>query len=217
VPKAVIRPAGPEDARFLAIAMLAASRGQLQRGWYDIALGLPESGCLEFLARLSTTEAPSWWHHSHFWVAELDGAPVAALGAFGGGEAYSLSGAAMAEAGEALGLSAEEQAAAWERGSYLFLCALGSDEGWTIENVYTAPDHRGRGLAERLLERALDEGRKRGFREAQVTFFIGNEAAERAYRKAGFAFAEEKRQPDFEKVAGAPGMRRLVRILDGGP
>jgi hypothetical protein len=40
-----------------------------------------------------------------------------------------------------------------------------------------------------------------------------SEAAERCYAKAGFAFAEEKRDPAFEAVTGAPGFRRFERAI----
>lgn len=207
----LIRQARPEDADFLAEAMLAASRGHLARGWYDIAVDEPEDRCLAFLKRVATADAPSWWHYSHFLIAEVDGEPAAALAAFRAGDAYALSGVAMAEAVAALGLTEADQSAIWTRGSYLFLCTLGDDDSWTLENIYTAPRHRGQGLVGRLLDRAVAEGFARGFETVQVTFFIGNDAAERAYRKSGFAFADEKYNPEFEAVAGAPGLRRLVR------
>lgn len=211
----MIRKARREDAPFLAEAMLGASRGHLSRGWYDIALDASEQRCLAFLAALATAKAPSWWHHSHFLIAESDGVPAAALAAFRAGDAYALSGAALAEASATLGLPESEQAAIWQRGSYLFLCTLGEDDSWTLENIYTAPAHRGRGLAGELIAYAADEGRNYGFGEMQISFFIGNETAEHTYRKAGFALVGEKRHPDFEAAAGSPGMRRLTRRLDG--
>ena len=42
---------------------------------------------------------------------------------------------------------------------------------------------------------------------------FGNEAAERCYAKAGFAFAEEKRDPAFEALTGSPGFRRFTRAI----
>lgn len=210
----MIRAAREADAEFLAWAILAASRGHLGRGWFDIALNQPECRCLEFLKQLSATEARSWWHYSRFMVAELSGEPVAALSAFRAGEAYPLSQAAMDEAAERLGVPASERSAIWQRGAYIFLCALdGNDDCWTLENVATLPSHRRRGLMKVLLDRAVQEGRLRGFSEAQITFLIGNESAERAYTNAGFRLADERRHRDFEANAGAPGLRRLARSL----
>jgi hypothetical protein len=42
---------------------------------------------------------------------------------------------------------------------------------------------------------------------------IGNDVARRAYEKAGFTSAEEKRDPVFGEVFGAPGMLRMTRRL----
>ena len=58
---------------------------------------------------------------------------------------------------------------------------------WIVENVGTRPDLRRRGLVGALLERALERGRERGFAKAQISCLIGNDAAQRAYEKAGFA------------------------------
>jgi translation initiation factor 4G len=115
---------------------------------------------------------------------------------------------------KSLAVPEEEQATMWQRGAYLFTCAMeSSDDLWTIENVATLHAHRGRGLAGLLLEHALEEGRQKGFGQAQITFLIGNDAAERAYAKAGFTFAGEKRHQDFAVAVGAPGLCRFVRQL----
>lgn len=213
-----IRAARAADAEFLAWAILTASRGHLGRGWFDIVLDQPEGQCLEFLRQLSVTETRSWWHYSRFMLAEISEEPVAALSAFRAGEGYPLSQAAMDEAAERLGVPASERSAMWQRGAYVFLCALGiNDDCWTLENVATLPSHRRRGLTRALLDRAVEEGRIRGCSEAQITFLIGNEPAERAYAGAGFRFAEERRHPDFEANAGAPGMRRFARSLSCSP
>jgi translation initiation factor 4G len=68
-------------------------------------------------------------------------------------------------------------------------------------------------VTEALLKYELARARGAGFRRAQISFLIGNEAAERAYRKVGFTLAEEKRAPDFELAIGVPGLRRLARDL----
>ena len=210
----LVRPAGPQDAPFLAWAMLQAGRAHRPLGWYDIALGLPESQCLELLARLALTDVRSWWHHSNFLVAMDDGDPVAALCAFGSAEGYATSEAALAEATWPLGWGPEDLAAVWTRGAYIFSCSVAVDDDlWTIENVAVRPSHRGMGATGLLLNQALARGRDEGFGQAQISFVIGNDPAERAYAKAGFQFAQEKRSPEFEAAVGAPGLRRFVRAL----
>src|SRR5215475_9390639 len=206
----VIRSATAEDASFIAWAIMAANRSHLQRGWFDITLDRPEPECLEFLRHLTMTRTVSWWHHSLFLVAEVDNRPASALCRFRAGDGYSPSETAMAEAVRDCEWEDAELRRMLDRGSYIFGCIIpGDDDCWTIENVATLPQYRGQGLTGTLLERALEDGRSRGFKEASITFLIGNDPAERAYTKAGFTFQAEKRHPDFEAACGSPGLRQF--------
>ena len=89
----------------------------------------------------------------------------------------------------------------------------GGDDDWMIEHVASSRSYRGRGLVQALIDRALEAGRAAGYTRASISFLIGNDAAERCYAKAGFSFAEEKRDPDFETLTGAPGFRRFARPI----
>ena len=210
----VIRPARREDARFLAWCILAAGRAHLQRGWYDIALDLDEEGLADALARLVSTDTSSWWRYDRWLVAEVDGAPAAGLAAFGA-SAFAESEAAMTEALGGMGWSGDQIGQVWLRGAYVFSCTSPPDdkEAWVIENVACRPEHRGKGLTPALIAHALELGRRQGFPEAQISFVIGNEPAERAYAKAGFTLVEERRHPDFEAAVGAPGLKRYGQRL----
>ena len=209
-----IRPARPEDAGFIARIILASQRGPRPRGWFDIALGWPEPQCLAFIERLATADAPSWWHVSHFIIAEIDGAPAAALCAMPAAGTGAAARSAIAEAARKAGLKDSEPAAIWQRGAYAAGCWVqGGDDDWLVEHVASQPAHRGRGLVQALIGHALAAGKARGFATASITFLIGNEPAERCYAKAGFSFAEEKRDPQFEAVTGAPGFRRFARAI----
>ena len=209
-----IRRATPDDSAFLAWVILAAQRGHLEHGFFNIALGQSEPGCLAFVRRLTVTTTRSWWHASTFLIAEIDGQPAAALCALGADEASSTFRPAVDEASVTAGFSESERAALWRRGAYASTCWMTGDrKAWVIEHVATRPDYRGRGLVQHLLERVLDDGRSRGFTTAQITFYIGNRAAERSYVHAGFAFAEERRHPDFEAATGSPGFCRYVRAI----
>jgi ribosomal protein S18 acetylase RimI-like enzyme len=214
-PTEVIRWASRDDACFLAWAILAATRSHVQKGWFDIVLDKPEPFCLDYLRALTLTPTPSWWHYSRFLVAEVNGTPAAALAAFRAGDGYPLSQAAMYEVAQSRGITDDEQTAMWQRGAYIFSCTIevGGDDDWAIENVATLPEYRGQGLAMRLLERALDEGRRAGLRQARIPVMIGNDAAERTYFKAGFRVAAEKRDPAFEAATGSPGLRLLTREI----
>ena len=209
-----IREARRDDASFLAWVCLTAARSHLPRGWFDIALAAPEPECLKFLERLAVTDARSWWHYSRFRIGEVDGHPAVAMCGFRAHDAYSLSEVAMSEACNASGITAAEQQAMWQRSSYLFTCMMEPhDDFWTIENVAKLPEYRGRGLVGRMIAYLLEEGHAQRFTHAQITFLIGNDAAERAYAKAGFHFDAEKRHPDFKTAIGSAGLRRFIRNM----
>lgn len=209
-----IRSARPDDASFIATTILSSQRGYRPRGWFDIALGWPDAQCRDFITAIATAQTVSMWHHSKFLVAECDGQPAAALcavPAFGTGPAAW---AAIEEVGAATGLTAAELEAIRRRGAYVRNCWIqGGDGDWMIEHVATDPAFGGRGLAQALIARALDEGRAAGFHRATISFLIGNTPAERAYTKAGLSFADEKRDAAFEALIGAPGFRMFAREI----
>lgn len=209
-----IRSARPDDADFVARTILHSMRGYRPRGWFDIALGWPESQCVDFIARVATARAVSMWHVSQFLVAEIDGKPVAALCAVSAAGTGPAAWRALEEVGFATGLTASELDAIRQRSTYSRACWVQGGEGdWMIEHVATDPAYRGRGLVQALIAHALDKGRAAGFSRATISFLIGNEAAERAYAKAGFVFADEKRDPAFEAIIGAPGFRMFARAI----
>jgi GNAT superfamily N-acetyltransferase len=209
-----IRPARPEDAGFVARNILSSQRGPLPRGWFDIALDWPEPQCLAFVERVATASRQSWWHVSQFIIAEVEGEPAAALCAMPAAGTGGAARSAIEEVADKTGLNASELAAIFRRGAYTAGCWVqGGDGDWLVEHVASLPSHRGRGLVQALIDRALTAGKAAGFKRASISFLIGNEAAERCYAKAGFAFAEEKRDPAFEALTGAPGFRRFERAI----
>lgn len=210
----VIRPARPEDAPFIARNILPSQRGPRPRGWFDIALGWPEPRCVAFVERIAVAKQESWWHVSNFIVAEVDGEPAASLCALPAAGTGVAARAAITEVAGQAGLSPPELAAIFQRCAHSSRCWVQGGKGeWLLEHAATLPAYQGRGLMQALIEHALDQGRAAGFSRASISFVIGNDAAERSYAKAGFAFAEEKRDPDFEVLTGAPGFRRFVRAI----
>jgi ribosomal protein S18 acetylase RimI-like enzyme len=209
-----IRPARLEDADFIAWTILTAQRGHRPRGWFDITLNWPEPQCLAFVRRIATAQRQSWWHVSQFIIAELEGEPAAALCALPAAGTRAAARSAIEEVATERGLDASELSAIWRRGAYAGNCWVqGGDGDWLLEHVATLPSHRGRGLVQALIDHALAAGKAAGFKRASISFLIGNEAAERCYAKAGFGFAEEKRDPAFEALTGAAGFRRFERAI----
>jgi GNAT superfamily N-acetyltransferase len=209
-----IRRATPDDADFIAWTILAAQRGHRPRGWFDIALDWPEALCRAFVRRIALAHQPSWWHISHFLIAETGGRPAAALCALPARGSGKDARTAITEVAKAAELDESEMQAIWRRGAYSRTCwTTGDDDNWLIEHVAAEPSHRGQGLMQSLLDHALATGKAAGHRRACIVFYIGNDAAERCYAKAGFTFAEEKRHPEFEALTGALGFRRFERAI----
>jgi GNAT superfamily N-acetyltransferase len=209
-----IRPGRADDADFIARTILSSLRGPRPRGWFDFALAQDEPRVLAFLKRLAVAKQQSWYHVSQFLVAEIGGEPAAALCAMSSRSARETIRPAIEEAARDAGMSDAELAAIFARGAYARPCWIqGGDEDWLIEHVASAPAFRGRGLMQALIAQGLAAGKAAGFSRASITFVIGNEAAERCYTRAGFSFAEEKRDAGFEALTGAPGFRRFARAI----
>ena len=209
-----IRRARIDDAGFIARTIMTAQRGHVARGWFDIALDWPEPQCLAFVERIATAHRQSWWHVSQFIIGEVEGEPGAALCAMPASGTGSAARSAIEEAAENSGMNASELAAIFRRGAYTAGCWVqGGKDDWLIEHVASLPLHRGRGLVQALIDHALAAGKAAAFSRASISFLIGNEAAQRCYAKAGFAFTEEKRNSDFEALTHAAGFRRFVRNI----
>jgi ribosomal protein S18 acetylase RimI-like enzyme len=212
--RSAIRPARSEDAGFIARTILSAQRGHRPRGWFDITLGWPEPQVVAFVERIAIARTPSWWHVANFMIAEIAGEPAASLCAMPAAGTGAAARAAFLEIAGDSGLEPAGLSAISSRAAYTRECWIqGGDEDWLIEHVATDLAYRGHGLVQALIDHALAAGRAAGYRQASISFLIGNEAAERCYAKAGFAFAEEKRDPAFEALTGAPGFRRFVRAI----
>ncbi len=206
-----IRPGCADDAEFIARTILLSQRGHRSRGWFDIALDQGEPQVLHFIEKLAVARQRTWWHASQFIVVDVAGMPASALCAMPVAGTDEAAGAAIKEVASETGLSARE---IFRRGAYLDKCWVeaGKDD-WLIEHVATLPAYRGRGLVQALIGHALAAGKLAGYARASIPFLIGNDAAERCYAKAGFSFAEEKRDAGFEALTGAPGFRRFARAI----
>lgn len=210
----MIRAATAADAPLVADVLEMAARGHLPRGPWDFVF--PESRERRAaLRQIAGGDAPSWCHHAVFHVAEVDGVAGAALCCF---EAETLGDTTLARplgavfdrldwAPTRIGAIAPVLA------PYLRCFPEFPPGHWIVENVGTRPDFRRRGLVARLLEHALETGRAQGWKTAQISCLLGNDAARRAYEKAGFAAVEERCDDEFAQRFGAPGFARLITAL----
>ncbi len=216
MPIPYIRRANSSDAEFLAWVTLTASRSYLPRGLWDVIIGADEAGCLDYLRRLAVAEPRSLYHYESFLVAEVGGDRAAALCGFKPYEGgWAMAGEAMSNVQRDLGWTEEAGAASYERVAPIWTACTPPDAGadFIIENVATKPEYRRRGLVDVLLDVISRDAIRRGCKLAQVTTYLGNDAARSAYEKADFKILDEKYCPEMEKILGAPGFVRLMRDL----
>jgi ribosomal protein S18 acetylase RimI-like enzyme len=212
-----IRRANLGDAEFLAWVTLSASRAHLRRGLWELIIGADQAGCLDYLRRLAVAEPRSLYHYSSYIVAEVDGERAAALCGFeprDGG--WAIAGEAMTNVQRDLGWTEAEIAASYQRIAPVWAACMPADAGadFVIENVATRPEYRRRGLADILLDVITRDAIRRGCSLAQITTYIGNDAAVSAYEKADFKVLDEKRCAEVQKILGVPGFVRLTRDLE---
>src|SRR5947209_6344994 len=209
-----VRRAALDDVDLLTWVMLAASRSHLDRGIWEYMNGSGEVATLAFLRRLTTTDRVHMFHHSLFLVAELDGEPGAAMCAYDSstqGFEAALPEMVTATVAEHI----DNEGAEYQRRTEVLMSGFVMDSPgppgprWVIENVATKPEARPKGLVGALLDQLLGHGRERGFEYAQISVFIENERARRAYLKAGFEPLTETRSDGWSLEIGCPGTEML--------
>jgi len=211
-----IRQATPEDAAFLAKAILIAGRAHVKKGIWEVVLGCTEEECEVFLHHISVTKIPHLFHYSYYLIAEIDG--IGPIGALGGYDprvsGYHALQQAIPEVVKKTDLSKQAFEDSQERSSRILACLPKEIVGaWVIDSVAVLPAHRGKGTAESLLNKILEKGKRQGHLKAQVNMYIGNEPALKLYRKFGFEIIEESRDIYFEENISSPGMLSLARDL----
>jgi ribosomal protein S18 acetylase RimI-like enzyme len=209
------RAARSDDVPLVAQVLCMAGRGHLERGPWDFVF--PDDAVRQrALERIAGGAERSFCHRSVFQVAELDGQAAAALCAFEPGELGDSEGLnrAMGFAFAELGTPPDHIArVAPMLGAYL-RCFPDMPAGtWIVENVGTLPEARRKGLVAALLGRALEAGRRRGHRRAQISVLIGNDPARRAYENIGFRVVESLESPEFAALMGVPGFSRMALEL----
>jgi ribosomal protein S18 acetylase RimI-like enzyme len=213
-----IRRATDDDLGLVTWVMLTASRSHLDRGIWEYLNSSGGATALAFLRRLATTDTVHLFHRSLFLVAELDGEPGAAMCAYDSStQGFDVALPEIAGATAAEGVDTQDPDYVRRSGVLLggFVMEDPGPPGprWVIENVATRPEMRRRGLVDSLLHQLLGHGRERGFDYAQISVFIDNERARRAYIKAGFEPLVQQRSDDWSREIGCPGTEMLLQSL----
>lgn len=203
-----------DDAGAIALLSYYSGQGHCTTSTYDLLIPGrpgPTAERIYMMRRLVAADAVSWLHFSHYEVARLEGRAAASLGSFGSKDSGNLDFiAALRETGWT------DREVATMLSSVRVYARVEPpipQDTWMIENVATLPEYRGRGLVSALLERAVERGRERGFKKAQMAVHIGNEKALKVYEKGGFEITATRTDPEFEVVFGCPGMWTMARAL----
>ena len=158
------------------------------------------------------------FHWSLFLIAELDGEPGAAMCAYDSStQGFDVVLPELLAATIAEHIDPEDPE--YQRRTATLLSGfVGDPPGppgprWVIENVATKPEARRKGLVDALLHQLLGHGRERGFEFAQISVYIENERARRAYVKAGFEPLTETRSDAWALEIGCPGTEMLLQPL----
>ena len=210
----IIRQALSGDAGDIAYLSYLAGKGHVETSVYDLMIpGAPGPTAerLGLIGRMLTTDAKSWLHYSCYTVAALEGGAAASLCAFGKEEGGTRP---LIVALQEVGWNEDDLAGMGERMQpFLRVEHRVPEDAWVIENVACLERLRHRGLTNALVEHAIDKGLERGYKLAQIEVFVGNTPAIRAYEKVGFEITGEKRDPEFERIFGSPGMYRMTLRL----
>jgi ribosomal protein S18 acetylase RimI-like enzyme len=211
----MLRSASPADLELLVWAVAEAGRSHLVRGLWDLLIPGAPIMQAEIIHDLIMGPRTNAAYLGHFWVADLDGSPSAAISAFDSSEvSEEENGAALVDALVSAGWSEEALEALIARCRPMMTLGYPTPEGvWILDNAATRRRARGRGLMRALVERALEHGAARGLRTAQLAVRIGNLRARRVYERAGFRVVSTHQSPEFKAAFGCPGLWCMQRAL----
>jgi len=206
-----IRDATPADAALLSWVQVEAARSHRPIGFWDLALPGADQPRLGLIEQVMRSPREHFAHYSGFLVAEQDGVPIGALSGYSPAQKHlghfieALRGVLTAN-----GWSDAHLSLLSLRVATVASCMSDApQDSWIVEWVALKPVARGKGAASALLDAILERGRRAGFAKSQISVLIGNTPAERCYERAGFRFVDDKRDPAFEALIGAPGVARL--------
>ena len=86
-----------------------------------------------------------------------------------------------------------------------------SDEVMVLHVLAVHPDHRGKGLARRLVKNVIEQGRKARKKVLRLDVIENNTTAEKLYQKLGFRYIQTKRL--YYDVVGEMTFKLYERVL----
>ena len=201
-----------KDSHLLGIAIRDAERGHTGKGIWDVLISSDQMDIALILEHACINDANSFFHISRFLVAreKSTGELLAtACGFIYPNCSIEKNKFGISKAISTLyGLNEEEIDLAWKRLNFLDECFPDVDynNSWMVEAVYTMPSHRGKGLAAKVIEAVLEEGRTHtDCKKALITCAIGNNAALHLYLRLGFEIVGQGESRKAVEELGHPG------------
>ncbi len=186
------RAATRADIEFVAWCNIEASSPTPEFCYWDALVAHTSTPTREFVRELLTCDGLAWGRVEDFWLIERDGRPIA------GGSGFEmdrrdfrplrLDRLQIVAKGLGWSVGALKKFEALYAGVWPNPLdeTLSPQAPWILECIAVASDARGEGVAGRLLEALLEEGRRRGQSHAGISVTTGNQPAQRAYEKHGF-------------------------------
>lgn len=145
------------------------------------------------ISRLAAAEVSQYSYHNAIVALDADGKVCGSVVSYDGGRLHELRDAFIKGAAELLGRDFTDMDDETSVGE------------WYIDSLAVRADQRGKGIAHKLLNAAIDRATEAEL-PAALLVDKGNPAAERLYRSLGFEYADDA-------VWGGHAMRHLVRPL----
>lgn len=206
----VYRRATAGDAASLAKLMYLAGKSQYDDSGYDLSLGGSEAHQLTELEKLSRTNARSWFHYSHFEVAEAGGCVVAGAAGF----ERIIADREIPSALREIGWSETAIMDLDFRLREIYDCFPPEPVAhWTLDHVAVLEQWRGRRLARAVIERVLKKGRAEGFCFCKLDVFKGNHPARALYESIGFSVREHFGEAVMKRAIQRDGIERMILRL----
>lgn len=182
------RKATTADIPFLIEGIIASEKSGTYILSYARIFSISEAEVVALITQIMEEEIENQeWNPGSFVIAEMEGKPVACLSAWIEGQGGTGSGILKAQAmsyflGNVWAQSIEKlKLVASVQIPRLTDCLQ-------LENIYTAPEYRGKGIAGRLIEFAIENAKVAApdLQQAEIQLMANNTAAVVSYTKCGF-------------------------------
>lgn len=191
-PTLMVRHATRADLPFVAWCNYEASSPYPGFCYWDPLLEGTGTATMAFIEAVFQADALAWGRVEDFVLIEQDGKPIA------GASGFSMSSvdyrplllSRLPDVARQLGWNSETLAQFQQMYENVWADPLDSTLApaapWIIECVAVLPEMRGKGVARRLMQALIEEGRARGHSHAGISVTTGNDAAQRVYEAVGF-------------------------------